>query len=345
MSLTSKTSINYRDITMPQIINALIAAALLTTPALIPSAAIASPSEPATLSQAEPIPSRADQTAVALIVQSVATLADQGDFAALETLFADAVHVDYTSLFGGTAQTQTPAGLMTAWASVLPGFDQTYHAISNIAVDIEGTRATATANVFTDHYLGDRHWQVSGQYRYQLERAPAGWQITAMRFTLREETGDRALLEAAEAQASAMPTGYLQRQQTEQAVRTFLTSLETKDMAAFASVWAEDAVQDMPFAPEGFPKRVEGRENLIQHYAAWPEISGAASFTDALVVYPMGDPTMVFAEWRGSVDIISTGRIYNQRYGGLFHVVNGKIVLFREYFDPIVFSEAFGLER
>ncbi|MEM9978360.1 MAG: nuclear transport factor 2 family protein, partial [Cyanobacteria bacterium P01_D01_bin.2] len=109
--------------------------------------------------------------------------------------------------------------------------------------------------------------------------------------------------------------------------------------------WAEDAVQDMPFSPEGFPKRVEGRDNLIQHYAAWPEISGDASFTDELVFYPMADPTMVFAEWRGVVDILPTGRLYEQQYGGLFHVVDGQIQLFREYYNPIVFSVAFGLDE
>ncbi len=101
----------------------------------------------------------------------------------------------------------------------------------------------------------------------------------------------------------------------------------------------------MPFSPEGFPKRVEGKDNLIQHYAAWPEISGQANFTDKLVFYPMQNATMVYAEWWGDVHIISTGRQYEQRYGGLFHVVDGKIELFREYYDPIVFQDAFGLDR
>ncbi|MEL6327734.1 MAG: hypothetical protein AAFQ61_12625, partial [Cyanobacteria bacterium J06626_23] len=62
-----------------------------------------------------------------------------------------------------------------------------------------------------------------------------------------------------------------------------------------------------------------------------------------LVFYPMQDPTMVFAEWRGTVEVIPTGRLYEQRYSGLFKVVDGRIQLFREYYDPIVFAEAFGL--
>lgn len=286
----------------------------------------------------------ADEAAIATLINSVATLADNGDFETLESLYANEIQIDYTSLFGGEVQTFTPEGLMTAWASVLPGFDQTHHAISNIQIQIDGDRATATADFTAVHYLNRDYWEVSGQYLYQFVRQPDRWAVEAMTLQLSDEVGDRTLLERAAAQATENPASYIQRQQTEQAVRDFLTSLETKDMNAFANVWAENAVQDMPYAPEGFPRRVEGRDNLIQHYAEWPQVSGAANFTDELVFYPMEDPTMVFAEWQGRVEIIPTGRIYEQRYGGVFQVEDNQIVLFREYFNPIVFVEAFGLE-
>lgn len=287
----------------------------------------------------------ADEAAISSIIQSVAALADRGDFETLESLFADEVQVDYTSLFGGEVETYIPESLMTIWASVLPGFDQTYHAISNIRIDVDEDEATATADGIANHYLNEDYWQVTGQYRYRLMRQTDGWQITQITFELIDEKGDRTLLELARTRARTTPVAYLQRQQTEQVVRDFLTSLEVKDMDAFAAVWAEDAVQDMPYAPEGFPRRVEGRDNLIEHYSDWPTVSGAANFTDELVFYPMQNPSMVFAEWRGVVEIIPTGRVYEQRYGGLFHVVNGEIMLFREYFDPIVFTYAFGLDE
>ncbi|MEM9979761.1 MAG: nuclear transport factor 2 family protein [Cyanobacteria bacterium P01_D01_bin.2] len=297
------------------------------------------------LSQDLAAPSPADEAAIAVIINSVATFADQGDFDSIAGLYADEIQVDYTSLWGGDVQTHTPESLMTAWASVLPGFDQTFHNISNVQVELADNRATATADVIADHYLGAGFWQVSGQYEYRFIKQADRWKITHMIFNLADEAGDRTLIERALENAAAGSVGYLQQQQTEQTVRDFLTSLETKDMDAFAAVWAEDAVQDMPFSPEGFPKRVEGRDNLIQHYAAWPEISGNASFTDELVFYPMADPTMVFAEWRGVVDILPTGRLYEQQYGGLFQVVDGQIQLFREYYDPIVFSVAFDLDE
>ena len=284
-----------------------------------------------------------DEAAISLIINSVATFADQGDFATIETLYADEIQIDYTSLWGGDVQTYTPQSLMTAWANVLPGFDQTYHDISNIQVAIVDDSAIATANVIADHYLAADHWQVSGQYEYRLVKQSDRWHITHMTLTVTDEVGDRTLVSLAAENTVMSAVSYLQQQQTQQTVRDLLTSLETKDMETFATLWAEDAVQDMPFSPEGFPKRVEGRDNLLQHYAAWPEISGSANFTDRLVFYPMVDPTMVFAEWHGVVEMIPTGQLYQQRYGGLFQVSDGKIKLFREYYDPIVFAIAFGL--
>ncbi|NEP00395.1 MAG: hypothetical protein F6K58_17285 [Symploca sp. SIO2E9] len=286
-----------------------------------------------------------DEAAIKTIVESVAILADNRNFESLEKLYAQEVEVDYTSAFGGEVELKSPQALMTQWASTLPGFDRTRHEISNIETIVNGNHATANAGVVANHYLDEMFWQITGNYKYVLVKEDGQWTITQMTFTAESEQGSRNIITEAVEQASINPSSYIQRQQTKQAVIKFLTSLEDKDMEKLASVWAEDAVQDMPFSPEGFPKRVEGKNNLIRHYAAWPETSGKANFTNELVFYPMQDATMVFAEWRGDVEIIPTGRNYNQRYGGLFHVVDGKIELFREYYDPIVFKYAFDFKE
>lgn len=57
------------------------------------------------------------------------------------------------------------------------------------------------------------------------------------------------------------------------------------------------------------------------------------------------DPQTVFVEYKGVVDIIPTCLTYRQTYGGLFHVEDGKITLFREFFDPREFARAFGLNQ
>ena len=234
---------------------------------------------------------------------------------------------------------------MTEWASVLPGFDRTRHEVNHIKVRIHETTATATADVVAYHWVGDLFWHVKGDYVYKLHKDEDQWLIDAHQFNFKEEEGTRDVFALAIKNATSNPVSYIKRQQTKQAVSDFLTALEEKDMEAFASVWADDAVQDMPYAPEGFPSVVQGKENLITHYANWPDNSGKADFTSKLRFYPMQDPEMVFVEFKGTVDIIPTARTYHQQYVGVFHVVDGKIKLFREYFNPVSFVYAFGLDK
>lgn len=56
----------------------------------------------------------------------------------------------------------------------------------------------------------------------------------------------------------------------------------------------------------------------------------------------MLDLDWLLAEYRGEIDIAATGRAYNNHYCALFHIRNGQIVLFKEYFNPIILNEAFG---
>ena len=284
-----------------------------------------------------------DEAAIRTVVEAMAVYADYGDFEALEKIFAEEILLDYTSLTGGEVQMMSPQALMTQWASVLPGFDTTKHRLSQVRVTPHAEGAVARAEVIADHYVGQSFWQVSGQYRFQLTNGDNRWQINALTLTVEDEKGTRDVFGAATNKVQTDPPAYLVRQQTMQAVKNFLKALEEKDMQAFADVWAEDAVQHMPFAPKGFPKRVSGKEALLAHYAAWPQNAGEADFTAYLVFYPMTDPEMIFAEFKGDVDILTTQRKYQQTYGGLFQVSGGKIQLFREYFDPAPFSYAFGL--
>ena len=65
-----------------------------------------------------------DEVAIHTVVESVANLADRGNFESLQQLYAEEVEVDYTSAFGGEVQLKSLQGLMNQWASTLPGFDR-----------------------------------------------------------------------------------------------------------------------------------------------------------------------------------------------------------------------------
>jgi len=282
---------------------------------------------------------------VASTLDALVVLADRGDFTALETVFTGDVLVDYSQLCGGTPERVSNSALMTRWAGVLPGFDRTRHDLSNMQVSVQGDTARAQVDLIASHWLDDQIWVLQGGYDVALLKEGEDWRISALTLIVTGESGDRGLLERAGDRAAIAPAPYIQRQQTRAAVRQFLTGLETHDMAMLNDVWAEDAVQQMPYAPEGFPSQVSGREALIAHYSGWPTNAGAARFTHALVFHDMLDPSRVFAEFHGEADILPTGRRYDQRYGGVFVVEDGKIALFREYFNPDPFRYAFGLEE
>ncbi len=284
-----------------------------------------------------------DEATIKTIVESVGLLADRHEFDALEKLYADEFMLNYSSLSGAPAEMKSPTALMSEWASVLPGFDRTRHALSDVKATIDGDQATAAANVEAGHWIDGAYWQVDGHYDYQLERQAGVWKITSMTFSLEDETGSRDVFGPAIEAATVNPAPYIQRQQTRQAVLDFLTGLEDKDMEKVNSVWADDAVQHMPYVPDGWAHEVIGKEALIAQYAGWPEAAGEATFTDELIFYPMADPQTVYVEFKGVVEIVPTGNTYRQTYGSLFHVENGKITLYREFFDPREFERAFGL--
>ena len=132
-----------------------------------------------------------DHAAVATIVESVGTFADRGEFDALARLFADEFILDYSSLNGQPATKRKPLDLMAEWAGILPGFDRTRHALSEIVVDVSDTNATARANVVASHWIGDGFWQVYGHYDYKLAKTEDRWAITSMMFALENESGSR----------------------------------------------------------------------------------------------------------------------------------------------------------
>lgn len=125
------------------------------------------------------------------------------------------------------------------------------------------------------------------------------------------------------------------------AVKAFLDLLTAKDLASWSKLWADDAVQEMPFSPRGFPRRVDGKQALLSHYSGLPASVGRMEFFDRIVrATTTGE---IIAEYRGEIEILATGRLYVTRYLSIFVFDDdGLIVLLREYYDPIALTEAWG---
>jgi hypothetical protein len=145
------------------------------------------------------------------VVSSIPLAVDLAAYDLAEKAFAPKVTIDYTSLWGGQPNAMTPAELMTAWRGIVPGFDATWHELSNVKATVNGSKATATAFVDGRHWLGGQLWRPVGNYNWDLEKLNGQWKVTRMQFAMTQEMGSREVaskaMEAAKAKNAAKLRG------------------------------------------------------------------------------------------------------------------------------------------
>lgn len=122
--------------------------------------------------------------------------------------------------------------------------------------------------------------------------------------------------------------------------REFFAALEAMDVPRFLNVWAEDGVQEMPYAPPGFPKRLDGKAAIEKQYAPLPAAYTGMKFPLSRLA-ATDDPNVTVAEYSGSIGLKSGGR-YDNRYVGVFTFDDaGKLKHYSEYFDPFTLLSGF----
>lgn len=153
----------------------------------------------------------------------------------------------------------------------------------------------------------------------------------------------RATLQSQDVSSSTKPdTKALadnERQQNEQVVERFFQHLEALDIDAFMTLWAKDGQQIMPFAPEGFPDTLSGKEAIYRQYQSLPDNYRSMEFPREIM--PMKDPNRFVVQYRGIIPLADNGE-YNNDYIALFVLEDGKIKTYYEYFNPIILQETFG---
>jgi len=299
-----------------------------------------SPAPPAMVTPAD-----RDRIAVTTIVETIARGADLRQWDLVRAVLADRVELDY-----GTPERLTPADVVDRWRPLLEAFDATQHMLSDVAVTLDGDSARATSRFHATHVLrgapGGDAWVLTGRYEHDLVRSPAGWKVTRMRMIPGEATGNTGLVDQARARAAG-PAGGIgesrdaRRDRNRETVRAFFARLEALDTGdGFAALFTDDARQVMPFAPEGFPRLLDGRAAILAQYGGLPDAYTSMRFPD-LVIHDMASPDEFFATYRGDIRQKS-GAKYDNTYVGRFVLRDGRIAEFTEYFDPIVLARAFG---
>jgi ketosteroid isomerase-like protein len=140
------------------------------------------------------------------------------------------------------------------------------------------------------------------------------------------------------------PTPDIEQYTTAQAFAAHL-ALVGKDIQAWVDLFAENAVLEFPYASAlNLPERFEGKPAIYNY------IKNALAQMQNLVftnirTYPTSNPNVLFAEVHGEAVIVATDRHYQQDYVMRLETKDGKIIHYREYWNPIPILDTFALTQ
>jgi uncharacterized protein len=112
------------------------------------------------------------------------------------------------------------------------------------------------------------------------------------------------------------------------------------DFNAWCALFTNDAVMEQPFGGSaGFDTPLKGIEAIATG------VKGLDAIRDFKInvkkIYRIENEDAVIAEFSATATVISTGRPYDQDYISYLRAENGKITVYREYYDPARVVAAF----
>src|SRR5262245_22607533 len=102
----------------------------------------------------------------------------------------------------------------------------------------------------------------------------------------------------------------------------------------YADLFAEDATFELPFAPAGIPRRLEGRETIRAFFRVGTERAQSAGRRwefRSVVVHETADPEVIVTEFDVHGELVATGEPYQFANLQVMRVRNGEIASLRDY--------------
>ncbi|HVW46425.1 MAG TPA: nuclear transport factor 2 family protein [Solirubrobacterales bacterium] len=104
---------------------------------------------------------------------------------------------------------------------------------------------------------------------------------------------------------------------------------------------ADDVVFEYVISVPGYPRRVEGRDQIIDLYRDYDDYM-AIDRADNLRVYRDREASVVVLEYEVHGKAVHGGRPYDNRFVSIVTVADGKVTHWRDYLDPIAIFDATG---
>nr|WSZ96666.1 nuclear transport factor 2 family protein [Streptomyces sp. NBC_00857] len=110
--------------------------------------------------------------------------------------------------------------------------------------------------------------------------------------------------------------------------------LVDKDIDGWVALWGDNGVIEFPFAPKGFPRRLEGKAAIADYMADYPDHVDLQQ-VPYLEIHGTDNPETVIAEMRATGRIVATDVPYEMSYIAVVTVKDGRITHYRDYWNPL----------
>ncbi len=115
------------------------------------------------------------------------------------------------------------------------------------------------------------------------------------------------------------------------------------DIPAWLGLLSKSAVVEFPYAPSlGYPPRIEGLAAIAELMNATTSNFDPFRFTD-ISIHLCEKKDEAWASFHGEAFVPKTQKLYSQDYAAFMRVAGGKIVYYREYWNPCNFADALNL--
>lgn len=104
---------------------------------------------------------------------------------------------------------------------------------------------------------------------------------------------------------------------------------------------ADDVVFEYVISVPGYPRRIEGRQNIIDLYSDYDSYMSVRS-ADNLRIYRDPEASVVVLEYEVHGESAQTGRPYNNRFVSIVTIKGSKVTWWRDYLDPVAVFDAAG---
>ncbi|MEN8652038.1 nuclear transport factor 2 family protein [Streptomyces sp. 21So2-11] len=113
-----------------------------------------------------------------------------------------------------------------------------------------------------------------------------------------------------------------------------LQLLLEKNIPAWVELWDEDGVLEFPFAPDGWPKRLEGKAAVAEYMSGYLDHIDLHDFPH-VEIHQTVTPGTIVVEMRGVGLLVETGSPFDMSYIAVVTVKNGRITGYRDYWNPL----------